>query len=72
MPDPVPGGQAQQREVPARVLSRIQRAVLGLLMSLAVIVLERRIRKALRPGAGQQPRMVPEPGTESRPGAGTM
>jgi hypothetical protein len=32
----------------ARVGGRLQRAVLGVLMSSAVIVLERRIRKALR------------------------
>ena len=43
---------APRRAFPARVLSRAQRAVLGALMSLAVIVLERRIRKALRSEAG--------------------
>jgi hypothetical protein len=48
MPDPVSGGQAPPRAVPGRVISRVQRAILGALMSLAVIVLERRIRKALR------------------------
>ena len=48
MPDPAPGGQAPPRAVPGRVISRVQRAILGALMSLAVIVLERRIRKALR------------------------
>jgi hypothetical protein len=48
MPDPVFGGRAPPRAVPGRVISRVQRAIPGALMSLAVIVLERRIRKALR------------------------
>jgi hypothetical protein len=51
MPDPASGGQAPPRAVAARVISRVQRAVLGALMSLAVIVLERRLRAAFRSGA---------------------
>ena len=40
-------GRAPHRGFPARVLGYLQRAILGALMSCAVIVLERRIRKAL-------------------------
>ncbi|HEY7012047.1 MAG TPA: hypothetical protein VH480_04770 [Streptosporangiaceae bacterium] len=51
-----PPGPASRRGPVARVLAAPQRAVLGSLMSLAVIVLERRLRKALRaePGGGGQ------------------
>jgi hypothetical protein len=45
-------GPAARRGLAARILAVPQRAVLGSLMSLAVIVLERRIRQALRAGAG--------------------
>jgi len=44
-PRPRPG--SPRRGFPARVFARLQRAILGALMSSAVIVLERRIRKAL-------------------------
>ncbi len=43
-----------------RPLAAVQRAVLGALMSLAVTVAERRIRKALRHGGGS-----PQPGGET-------
>lgn len=58
MPDPASDGQAPPRAIPGRMISRVQRAVLGALMSLAVILLERRIRKALRADgtAGRGPR----------------
>jgi hypothetical protein len=45
-------GPAARRGVAARIVAVPQRAVLGSLMSLAVIVLERRLRKALRAGPG--------------------
>jgi len=47
-----PTAHASQRQFPARILSYTARAILGTLMSLAVAVLERRIRKALRSKAG--------------------
>lgn len=54
-----PPGPASQRGPVARALAVPQRAVLGSLMSLAVIVLERRLRKALRAGAGGDQRPPP-------------
>lgn len=43
-------GRAAHGSIPARVLSPLQRAILSALMSSAVIILERRIRTALRHG----------------------
>jgi hypothetical protein len=53
-------GPAARRGLAARILAGLQRAVLGSLMSLAVIVLERRLRQALRAGAGED--QEPPPG----------
>jgi len=58
MPAPPPPAQARQRRPPAHIPRHPPRAILNTIMSLAVIVLERRIRKALRSG-GQT---GPEPG----------
>ena len=57
MAGPAPSGPAPQRGPVARILAVPQRAILGSVMSLAVIVLERRIRKALRaePGGSGPP-----------------
>ncbi len=52
MPGHPPPGQAPQRSFAARILGFPQRVTLSALMSLAVIVLERRIRKALGRDAG--------------------
>jgi hypothetical protein len=56
MPRPSPPAQAPERRVLAPVLSSPPRAILNALMSLAVIVLEWRIRRALRSDAGPGPR----------------
>jgi hypothetical protein len=46
-------GQSQPSQAPwRRILGYPARAILGTLMSLAVVVAERRIRKALRSTAG--------------------
>jgi hypothetical protein len=49
-------GQALRTGLAARILGYPQRAALSALMFLAVIVLERRIRKALRRDAGTDPK----------------
>lgn len=41
--------------LPKRVLRYPARLILSALMSLAVLVLERRLRKALRPSTGPRP-----------------
>jgi hypothetical protein len=43
-------GRTAHRGIPARLLGPLQRAILSALMSSAVIILERRIRTALRRG----------------------
>jgi len=48
--DPPPAGAPQRRSA-RRVRRQPPRAVLNAIMAVAVFVLERRIRKALRPGA---------------------
>jgi hypothetical protein len=50
MAPPSPAEREARRSIPARVLSPLQRAVLSAIMSSAVIILERRIRTALRRG----------------------
>ena len=45
-------GRAADRSISARLLGPLQRAILSALMSSAVIILERRIRTALRHGDG--------------------
>jgi hypothetical protein len=49
-------GQPKPSQAPRRrILGYPARAILGTLMSLAVVVAERRIRKALRSGSGTGP-----------------
>jgi hypothetical protein len=50
---PERSGRPERGGFPARIAGAVQRAILGGLMSLAVAVLERRIRKALRRDKGQ-------------------
>lgn len=52
MPGHVAPGPPPRRGALARVRSYPQRMILDAFMALAAIVLERRIRKALRSGAG--------------------
>jgi hypothetical protein len=47
---------ASQRQFAQRILAYAAQVILSTLMSLAVIVLERRIRKALRSNAGSDRR----------------
>jgi hypothetical protein len=61
-------GPASRRGPAARVLEAAARAVLGSLMSLAVIVAERRIGKALSEGAGGD--QEPPPGGDQEPPPG--
>lgn len=58
MPAHPPPADAPQRRSPTRVLKHPPRAILNAIMAVAVFALERRIRKALRPGAepGIRPR----------------
>jgi hypothetical protein len=51
-----PSAPARQRQRAGRVPRPAARAILNAIMTLAVVVLERRIRKALRAGAGASPR----------------
>jgi len=51
MPGPAPPAAAPRRQFPNRILAYPAQATLSALMSVAVVVLERRIRKALRPEA---------------------
>jgi hypothetical protein len=51
MPGPAPPARAHQR-FPRRMLAYPAQLTLSALMSVAVAVLERRIRKALRPKTG--------------------
>ncbi len=46
-------GPHQTRRFHGRVFASLERTILGVLMSLAAAVLERRIRKALRSEKGQ-------------------
>jgi hypothetical protein len=48
----MPGQSQPSQALRRRILGYPARAILGTLMSLAVVVAERRIRKALRPAAG--------------------
>jgi len=52
MPGRPPSATALRRRSRARARRQPPRAILNTLMALAVIVLERRIRKALRSGTG--------------------
>ena len=56
-PHPRASGAAR-RSIPARLLGPLQQAILSALMSSAVIILERRIRTALRRG-DRAPRATP-------------
>jgi hypothetical protein len=55
MPADPPSTKVRQRRAP-RLRGHLPRAILNAIMTLAVIVLERRIRKALRSGAATGPR----------------
>jgi hypothetical protein len=55
MPGESASGPAPRTGVPVRLLRYLQRAVLDALMALAAIVLERRIRRALRGAGGTGP-----------------
>jgi len=51
MPGHAPPDRSPQRQFPRRILAYPAPVALGTLMSVAVVVLERRIRKALRSSA---------------------
>jgi hypothetical protein len=48
MPGHSPPGGTARRALAARVAARLQRVILSALMSVAVVALERRLRKAFR------------------------